>query len=157
MEIVLRKDNGKVRKAQCNCPAGKSGYCNHIMALLFEVADYSLHQLKKVPDEIACTSTSRQWGIPSDNTKYPMPVMDISIQKQENSKGVECTLYNPRKNADKDNLMERTAQTYLNFVLEDKRIGYGHIINYSLPKVSTANGDFFTGSTAHNPDRATLA
>ena len=41
--------------------------------------------LKSVPDEVACTSTSRQWGIPTDNPKYPKPVIDTSIKKGEKS------------------------------------------------------------------------
>ena len=49
-----------------NCPAGESGFCNHVMAILFQVADFSLHQVKDIPEEKACTSTSRQWGVPSD-------------------------------------------------------------------------------------------
>ena len=52
-------------EAKCDCPAGNLGYCNHIMALLFELADYSLSELKTVPVEIACTSKSRQWDVPS--------------------------------------------------------------------------------------------
>ena len=35
-------------KATCSCPAGKSGYCNHMMALLYEVVVYSLNQLTEV-------------------------------------------------------------------------------------------------------------
>lgn len=62
LEIILNKENGQVEQASCNCPAGNSGYCNHVMALLFELADFSLHQIKTVPDDIACTSGSRQWG-----------------------------------------------------------------------------------------------
>ena len=34
--------NSKVVNGNCTCPAGKSGYCNHVMALLLELADYSL-------------------------------------------------------------------------------------------------------------------
>ena len=30
------------------------------MALLFEIADYSLHQLTSVPEEKACTSMARR-------------------------------------------------------------------------------------------------
>ena len=48
------------------CPAGKSGYCNHIMVLMFEIANYSLHQLKTVPEETSFTSKKRQWGVPTD-------------------------------------------------------------------------------------------
>jgi len=32
------------------------------MALLFELANYSLRQLKSVPEEPACTSKQREWG-----------------------------------------------------------------------------------------------
>ena len=50
----------KVLDGSCSCPAGKSGYCNHVIALLLELADYSLSQFKSVPKEIACTSRLRQ-------------------------------------------------------------------------------------------------
>ena len=48
----LDKTLGEVKSANCSSPAGKSGYCNHVMALLFELADYSLNQLKHIPEEI---------------------------------------------------------------------------------------------------------
>ena len=64
MNVSLNIKSGSVIKGFCDCPAGKSGYCNHIMALLFELAEYSLHQLKTVPTELSCTSKPRQ--------KYPI-------------------------------------------------------------------------------------
>ena len=62
-------------KSHCTCPAGRSGYCNHVMGLLFELADYSLQQLKVVPEDGACTSKLRQWGVPSNKFKFPKPVL----------------------------------------------------------------------------------
>ena len=56
----------KVLDGSCSCPAGKSGYCNHVIALLLELADYSLSQFKSVPKEFACTSWLRQWGVPRE-------------------------------------------------------------------------------------------
>ena len=47
--IQLCKRTGEVYKATCSCPAGESGYCNHVMALLYEIAEYSLNQLTEVP------------------------------------------------------------------------------------------------------------
>ena len=38
---------------QVHVTAGNSTYCNHVMGLLFEIADYSLHQLSRVPEEIS--------------------------------------------------------------------------------------------------------
>ena len=54
---------GQVYKATCSCLAGKSGYCKHVMILLYEIAVYSLNQLTQVPQEKACTSVLRKWGV----------------------------------------------------------------------------------------------
>ena len=45
---------------QVHVPAGNSTYCNHVMGLLFEIADYSLHKLSRVPEETSCASRLRQ-------------------------------------------------------------------------------------------------
>ena len=63
--VHLNKTHSSVDRAHCTSPAGRSGYCNHVMAALFELADYSLNSLKVVPTERACTSQLRKWGIPS--------------------------------------------------------------------------------------------
>ena len=41
MKFGLNKANCVIIFAKCNCPADESGYYNHIMTLLFEIADYS--------------------------------------------------------------------------------------------------------------------
>ena len=64
MEVGINKVNCDIIFAKCSCPTGESGYCNHIMALLFEITDYSLHQLISVPEEKGCTSMARSWGVP---------------------------------------------------------------------------------------------
>ena len=53
--------------AKC-CPAGEVSCCNHIMSLLFEIADYSLHKLISVPKVKARTSMVRRCGVPSANS-----------------------------------------------------------------------------------------
>ena len=58
--VKLSTITSKVLDDNCSCTAGKSGYCNHVMALLLELAEYSLSQFKSVPKEIACTSRLRQ-------------------------------------------------------------------------------------------------
>ena len=80
MFVALDKCSGTVVHADCSCPAGKCGYCNHVMGLLFEIADYSLHNLKEIPTEVACTSRMRQWGIPG-KSKSQAPVRSTTIQK----------------------------------------------------------------------------
>ena len=67
------------------------------MALLLELANYSLQNLKSVPEEVSCTSKGREWGVPGENGKYnyKAPVMKSVIQKNE-IKGIQSTLYDPR-------------------------------------------------------------
>ena len=67
LEVSLDLASGNVLVAQCTCKAGNSGYCNHVMSLLLELARYSLEDLKRVPEEAACASMSRKWEIPGKN------------------------------------------------------------------------------------------
>ena len=93
MKVAINKVNCDIVFAKCNCPAGESGYCNNIMALLFEIADYSLHQLISIPEENLCTSIARRWGLLSANPFAKQPIMDTAIRKNSNSKkGITCTL-----------------------------------------------------------------
>ena len=64
LEVSLNVTSGNVLKAHCTSRACNSGYCNHVMNLLLELARYSLEDLDRVPEEAACTSMSRKWGIP---------------------------------------------------------------------------------------------
>ena len=68
MDVGINKANCDIIFAKCSCPAGESGYCNHIMALLFEIVDYSLRQLISIPEEKTCTNMARRWGLPSVNS-----------------------------------------------------------------------------------------
>ena len=63
LEVSLDLTSGSVMVAHCTCKAGNSGYCNHVMCLLLELARYSLEELDRVSEEAACTSMSRKWGV----------------------------------------------------------------------------------------------
>ena len=66
------------------------------MALLFEIADYSLHQLISINEEKACTSMAQRWGVPSPNSTAKQPIMNTTIRKNPNSKKgihVHCTIH----------------------------------------------------------------
>ena len=58
--VTLGRKTSRVEKIKCSCPAGASSYCNHVMAILFEIADYSLKGLTEVPQEVSCTGTARK-------------------------------------------------------------------------------------------------
>ena len=62
VRIQLCKIIGEVYKATWLWPAGKSVYCNHVIALLYETAEYSLNHLTEVPQKKACISVLRKWG-----------------------------------------------------------------------------------------------
>ena len=52
--------------------------------------------LKKVPEEKACTSETRQWGIPGNKDLPKVPVMANTIKKQADKQGISSTIYDPR-------------------------------------------------------------
>ena len=67
-----------ISKANCDIIfANESGYCNHIMALLFEIADCSLHQLISIPSEKASISMTQRWGVPAANFTAKKPIMTL--------------------------------------------------------------------------------
>ena len=58
--LSLDLQSGEVPNASCSCKARKSSYCNHVLALLIEIAEDFLHQLEEVPEEMACTDIARR-------------------------------------------------------------------------------------------------
>ena len=146
--LSLEISNGKVAEAKCTCPAGLSGYCNHVMALLLEIADYSLNQLDTVPDEISCTSRLRQCGVPGE-TSNKAPVIDTIIQSQTSSRGISSTLFDPRRLNNSEVYSNRLLQMQNNLSLKDKKIGFSCCVP---PKesvkgtINTRYGEFVIGS-----------
>ena len=86
----------KVLDGGCFFPAGKSEYCSHVMALLLELADYSLSQFKSVSEEFAYRSRLPQWSVPGE-TMQKAPVMETTVQKEASSKGLTSTPFDPLK------------------------------------------------------------
>ena len=104
VRIQLCKRTGEVYKAACSCASGKSGYCNHVMALLYEIAEHSLNQLTEVPQEKTCTSVLRKWGVPGNKEVEKETVMRTTLTSTEKKgipipkKGIPPTLYDARLN-----------------------------------------------------------
>ena len=93
VRIQLYKRTGEVYKAKCSRPAGKSGYCNHVMALLYKTAEYSLNQFTEIPQENACTSVLRKWGVPGNKEVVKESVMRTTLISSDQKKGIPSTLY----------------------------------------------------------------
>ena len=149
VEVHLCRKSSKVISSRYSCPAGDSGYCNHIMAMLYKIADYSLHSLKYVPLELACTSKIRQWGVPGEKYYRKAPVTETIIQKREKSRGITCTLYDPRRNKNTAVLRKSAMDLKAKLQSKDSRIGFSHC-NFFMENdegTSTDFGVFPTGST----------
>ena len=82
----ISKRTSLVEKVSYACPTGKSGYCNHVMALLHEPAGYS------------CTSQLSKWVVPSNKKTIKEPIMGTTIISQTSKKGIQPTIYEARAN-----------------------------------------------------------
>ena len=147
-EVKLDLHNGNVLQSSCSCKAGKSGYCNHAMALLLEIAEYSLYELKETPEEKACTSKARRWGVPSEKNFPKESVIKTSIHKTGSSRGIQSTLYDPRiKNAGpaEEVKVNRLSKKLLEI---NPGMGFAHIIQpfKTLETVVTCYGNQILGS-----------
>ena len=126
--VQLCKRTGEVHKATCSCPAGKSGYCNHVMALLYEIAEYSLNSLTQVPQEKACTSVLRKWGVPGNKEVTKEAILKTTLIGKDKKKEIPRTLYDARLNFNQMNNMSSIFRMRSQLLKIDKNIGYAHVI-----------------------------
>ena len=105
--------SAQVIHVNCSCKAGKVGYCNHVLALMFKESKFSLFDSKSTaalcqeddeqPD-IACTSQLQKWHKKGRGDKISaQPVMEVTISKtklddSKTREGVKCLLYDARTN-----------------------------------------------------------
>ena len=99
-----------VSSVGCSCHAGKRWYCSHVMALMVEVADYSLGGFRKVHEEKACTSVAKQWRIPGIKNFPETPVTSTTIKKQAEKQEISSTLYDPRIYVDNEHFMQKVKK-----------------------------------------------
>ncbi|CAH3177911.1 unnamed protein product [Porites evermanni] len=82
---------GQVTHANCSCKAGKVGYCNHVLALMFKACKFSLFDSKSTDDlcqdddelpDLACTSQLQKWHKKGRGDKISaQPVMEVTVTK----------------------------------------------------------------------------
>ena len=70
LRVALCIVSGEVKSACCSCVAGKVGFCNHVLALMFKLCKFSLFNCTSTKDlckeedqnsPLACTSQLQQW------------------------------------------------------------------------------------------------
>ena len=126
--VTLQHESGDIISAYCTCKAGKSSYCNHIMALLLELAEYSLYELTDVRSEVACTSKARKWGIPGEKDFPKEPILSTTIQRNLAFRGIKSTLYNQCPSSSHYVDMDKLGALQNTLRLSNKHIGFAHTI-----------------------------
>ena len=104
--VVQNNGNPKILATECDkiCPAGKSGCCCHVMAVIWKLDEISRKSTVEQVDNRSCTSRPRKWGIPGKRTVQHNPVMSQKLFKPRHAsdtsgrkrRGVYPTLFDPR-------------------------------------------------------------
>ena len=91
LKLAMCIVSGDVVESTCSCVAGKTGYCNHSLALMLKICKFSLFESKSTEDlvndadqnpEEACTSRLQTWHRKGrGDTIVPQPVMDVIVKK----------------------------------------------------------------------------
>ena len=79
---------GNVLRAQCGCPAGIDGRCNHVTATMFALDEYCKKRAKTEsdPSDVSCTSKPCKWNVPRKRKGNVVPVANIQFAKHDYSK-----------------------------------------------------------------------
>ena len=89
-----------IMAAKCSCVAGSTGYCNHVIGLLYLVDHSKKMQLTEFPQEGTCTDNPQQWHRPRTKGINPEPVMSCSVIRPAYSKrpvvGIKPSIYEAR-------------------------------------------------------------
>ena len=111
LKIALCILSGEVVSASCSCVAGKVGFCNHVLALMFKMCKFTLFSCSSTKDlseehdqqsSLACTSQLQQWHKKGGGKNIaPQPVMEVEVRKtkdvETNSRsGIKPLVYDAR-------------------------------------------------------------
>ena len=82
-QIFIKQE--KVEHAFCTCTIGQSGYCEHITALLYQLAHKKM-TLEIIPTDVAKTSLPQTWHIPRGPTLHGDKTDNIVVQGYDRGK-----------------------------------------------------------------------
>ena len=98
------------------------------MALLYEIAEYSLNQLAEVTQEKDCTSVLRKWGVPGNKEVVKETVMRTTLTSSNQKKGIPPTLYDAKLNFNQIKNVPFMLKLKSQLCKIDKNIGFVHVI-----------------------------
>lgn len=79
-------------KAIYSCPPRKNSYCNFVMAMVYENAKYSLHQITEVLQDEIHASVLRTQGVLGNKDIVKEIVMRATLISGDRQKGITPTL-----------------------------------------------------------------
>ena len=139
------------RSACCSCVAGKVGFCNHVLALMFKLYKFSLFNFSTTKDlseeddehvPLACTSQLQQWHKKGGGANIaPQPIMEVQVNKTKDDddarsrSGLKCLLYEARMKTVHDKNAEQVLKNTMRNI--DPNMGLSQMAN-----VGTEDNDF---------------
>ena len=125
VQIQLCKRTGEGYKATYSSSARKSSYCNHVVALLYEIAWYSVNQVTEVPRKNPTQVFSENREVSGNEEVVKESVMRTTLISSDQKKGKPPTLYDPRLNFSQ--IKNVPSILKLNFKI-DRNIGFVHVV-----------------------------
>jgi len=159
LKLALCIISGEVEYAYCgpSCAAGKSGFCNHMLALMLKVCKYSLYgcldvkSLSNEEDErptLVCTSTLQKWNKKRDEGVCAQPLMEVTVSKTnfdgKKRPGITSQLYEARRNNSNFDESLKSFMASLNRI--DPKLGLVQVGSTPAPSVETQYGKCPVGS-----------
>ncbi|KAG1658844.1 hypothetical protein GQR58_022766 [Nymphon striatum] len=99
LELFITLVNKDVANGKCSCVAGASGFCHHLIGLLFYMAHCKMYGLTTIPDDLTCTSMPQHWSVPREAQIPTRKIQTVLVKKlrmgANYSKFIKSTLYSP--------------------------------------------------------------
>ena len=105
LKIALCILSGEVVSASCSCVAGKVGFCNHVLAMMFKMCMFTLFSSNTSKDlseeqdqqsSIACTSQLQQWHKKGGGKNIaPHPLMEVEVRKIKDTESTSRSSIKP--------------------------------------------------------------
>ena len=161
LRFVLCIVSGEVMHANCSCKAGKVGYCNHVLALMFKGCKFSLYDSQATDDldneddeqpNLACTSQLQRWHAKGRGENiHPQPVMEVTVSKTKLDEtkireGVKSLLYEARMKPTHDLQAEADLKKTLQGINPQFGLSLMAAENSPTAFVQTKFGESQTGS-----------
>ena len=164
LQIALCILSGEVVSASCSCVAGKVGFCNHVLALMFKMCKYTLFSATSTKDlseeqeqqsSVACTSQLQQWHKKGGGKNIaPQPVMTVQVTKVKDAEstsrsGIKLLVYDAKMKHTHNLATEQNFKEQLRKI--DSNMGLSQMANEqtdeeSARHVETKFGKFQVGS-----------